>query len=186
MHSKCGSCINRVLLFDLFSIMCCWMGETFSRNELCSFWVTCCVLLKEEPCLNGAGLELAGLLGSREEEQGQGSGQGVWTRNTDSLFSPLTSFCSRLFCSLVGCCNIQVMRNAREGGVCGAFYILFICCFCTKKRCLRLMVLNRKYIFCFKTSSEFFNRTPLQFTHSIYTKLSLNKSAVLASKVFKK
>lgn len=49
------------------------------------------------------------------------------------------------------------------------------------------MFLNRKQIFCFNTeSSESFNRTPLQFSHSIYSKLSLNKSAVLASKVFKK
>lgn len=78
VHSKCGSCINRVLLLDLFSILCCWMGETFSRNKLCSFWVTCCLLLKEKPCLNGAGLEFAGLLGSRG-----GAGIGQWSVSLD-------------------------------------------------------------------------------------------------------
>lgn len=104
--------------------------------------------LKGKTPFCGAGLEFAG-------EQGQGSGQWVWTRNTDSLFSPLTGFCSRLFCSLVRCCNIQVEKC--QGRRCLWRTLSFIdLLLLHKKRCLRLMFLNRKQIFCFKTELRVF------------------------------
>lgn len=133
--------------------MCCWMGETFSWNELCSFWVTCCVLLKEAPCLNGAGLEFAGLLGSRGA-----AGAGQWSENLDQEHRLVVFSSYRLLFQVLqprGMLQHPGYEKC-QGRSClwNTLHFIYLLLLRQKKKFLRLMVLNRKYIFCFKTAQS--------------------------------
>lgn len=155
MHFKCGSCISRVLLLDFFSTMCCWMGKTFSRNEFCSFWVTCCLILKEKLCLYGAGLEFAALLGSRG-----GAGTGQWSVSLDKEHRlVVVSSYSFLFQVVLQPCEILQHPGYEkcQGRRClwNTFIFIYLLLL-HRKRCLRLMFLIRKQIFCFKIELRVF------------------------------
>lgn len=99
MHSKHQPFLSRLLLLNVFFVVCCRVGWSLNRTGLCLFWLISCLPCERKPCQFAASLEPAGLTHALQEppvageEKGRDAwevpctkqgDQGAWSRNTES------------------------------------------------------------------------------------------------------
>lgn len=99
MHLKHQPFLSRLLLLNVFFVVCCRVGWSLNRTGLCLFWLISCLPCERKRCQFAVSLEPAGLTHALQEppvageEKGRDAwevpctkqgDQGAWSRNTES------------------------------------------------------------------------------------------------------